>query len=135
MQKILRNLNKICTLVDNTVSFVSFLFLWFFTTQYFSIFSELNQKFQASFNFFFQMTKTKFSRLLAVILDDKTYENKSKILLNINRNLALYPYYIKQVESKCHNFLNEAKIHNCLKYIYIYIYVYVLCIQKLLYCA
>ena len=77
------------------------------------------------------MTKNKFSRLLAVILDDKTYENKSKILLNINRNLALYSYYIKQVESKCHNFLNEAKIHNFLKYIYIY----VLCIQKLLYCA
>ena len=40
------------------------------------------------------------------------------------RNLAFYSYYVKQVESRFHNFLVRQKFVSFLKYIYIYIYLY-----------
>ena len=47
----------------------------------------------------------------------------SKTLLLV-AYLAFYPYEVKQVESKCHEFFSQAKIHKFSKIDIIYIYVY-----------
>ena len=68
-------LNNICTLVSHTDHILISYFSFYNTVFLYILRVELEVP--LLIQNFLQMTKSKFSRLLAVILDDKIYENES----------------------------------------------------------